>query len=341
MIANSMRNQGEDLPDVKIVEKILRSLTKQFNYIICSIEESKDIDSLSVDELQSSLMVHEHKFRKKDNEEQILKVSADEWSRSSRGRGRNFARGRGRGKGRRYLNKDTVECYKCHKLGHFQYECPVWNKEANYAEMEETEELLLMASEEESKKEEVWFLDSGCSNHMCGERSAFSELDDTFKHVVKLRNNMKMDVSGKGNVRICVNGVAHVITGVYYIPELKNNLLSLGQLQERGLTILIQSGTCKIYHPQKGLIIQTSMTSNRMFALRVQLQARKETCFNTMAQDTVYLWHCRFGHLSYRGLETLYTKDMVIGLPKLPGSSNVCEYCMKGKQHRDSIPKQS
>ena len=59
IVANDMRNFGEDMPDVKIVEKILRTLTEKFNYIVCSIEESKDIDRLSVDELQSSLLVHE------------------------------------------------------------------------------------------------------------------------------------------------------------------------------------------------------------------------------------------------------------------------------------------
>lgn len=59
LTANNMRNYGENMPDVKVVEKILHSLTKQYNYVVCSIEESKDIDSLSVDELQSSLIVHE------------------------------------------------------------------------------------------------------------------------------------------------------------------------------------------------------------------------------------------------------------------------------------------
>jgi len=37
--------------DVTIVEKILRSLNDKFNYIVCSIKESKDIDHLSIDEL--------------------------------------------------------------------------------------------------------------------------------------------------------------------------------------------------------------------------------------------------------------------------------------------------
>ena len=42
--------------------KILRSLRPKFDYVVCSIEESKDIDAFSLDELQSSLLVHEQKM---------------------------------------------------------------------------------------------------------------------------------------------------------------------------------------------------------------------------------------------------------------------------------------
>lgn len=59
VIANKMRSYGENMEDIKIVEKILRSLTEKWNYVVCSIEESKDTSNLSVDALQSSLLVHE------------------------------------------------------------------------------------------------------------------------------------------------------------------------------------------------------------------------------------------------------------------------------------------
>ena len=42
-----------------------------------------------------------------------------------------------------------------------------------------------------------------------------------------------------------VNGVTHVISHVYYVPKLKNNLLSIRQLQEKDLSILIQNGSVK------------------------------------------------------------------------------------------------
>ena len=135
--------------------------------------------------------------------------------------------------------------------------------------------MLLMSYVElyKGKREDAWFIDSGCSNHMSDDQTMFNELDEKFRHSVKLGNNTKMDVMGKGSVKLLLNGVNHIIAEVYYIPELRNNLLSIGQLQERGLAILIKEGMFKIFHPEKGLIIQTNMSANRMFILLPQFQA--------------------------------------------------------------------
>jgi len=59
-IANKMCFHGGNMEDVVIVEKILRSMAPKYNYVVCSIEESKDVDTLSLDELQSSLLIHEN-----------------------------------------------------------------------------------------------------------------------------------------------------------------------------------------------------------------------------------------------------------------------------------------
>ncbi|KAL5763072.1 hypothetical protein ACOSP7_019336 [Xanthoceras sorbifolium] len=132
-IANKMKTNGEDKGDVAVVEKILRSMTPKFDYVVCSIEESKDIDTLSIDELQSSLLVHEQRMSTHIEEEQALKVTHGDQSRGG-GRGRGNFRGRGRGRGRQSFDKAILECYCCHKLGHFQWECPSKEKETNYAE---------------------------------------------------------------------------------------------------------------------------------------------------------------------------------------------------------------
>jgi hypothetical protein len=84
-IVNKMTAHGERLAEDKIVEKILRSMTSKFEYVVCSIEESNDVTTMSIDELQSSLLVHEGRMKvhKAKDEEQALKISNDfkSWKR--------------------------------------------------------------------------------------------------------------------------------------------------------------------------------------------------------------------------------------------------------------------
>lgn len=149
-IVNKMRIHGDKTEDVTIVEKSLGSMTPKFNYVVCSIEESKDVDTLSLDELQSSLMLHKHKMNQQEPQEQALKVATENVSLAGRGRGRgrgrsggrgsnnnrehnqhqqHQAQGRGRGRGSFSTNskpkpadKSNVECYRCHRYGHYQSE---------------------------------------------------------------------------------------------------------------------------------------------------------------------------------------------------------------------------
>ena len=95
---------------------------------------------------------------------------------------------------------------------------------------------------------------------MCGEKSLFCELDSNFTESVKLGSDSKLAVQGKGKIRFEVNGIVFVIPEVFYVPDLKNNLLSLGRLQEKGMTVLIQHAKCKIFHASKDLIIESRIT---------------------------------------------------------------------------------
>ena len=136
-----------------------------------------------MNELQASLLVHEQKVIDKRSEEQVLQV--ENVPRYGQGRGRGtFQRGRGysrgRGRGRSFVTRSTINCFRCGKQGHYQFECPGLEKEAvNDAEFDEEEELLLMAYTKKSKveREGIWFLDFGCSNHIIGDKTWFVELD--------------------------------------------------------------------------------------------------------------------------------------------------------------------
>ena len=91
-VVNKLRLNKANMDDVVVIEKILRSMTSKFNYVVCSIEESNDLDALTIDELQSSLLVHEQRMKPHVVEEQALNVTFGE---SSGGKGQGLGRMQG------------------------------------------------------------------------------------------------------------------------------------------------------------------------------------------------------------------------------------------------------
>ncbi|MCI17698.1 copia-type polyprotein [Trifolium medium] len=174
---------------------------------------------------------------------------------------------------------------------------------------------------------------------MVGTKDWLFNFDDGFRESVKLGNDSKMAVMGKGNFKLSIGGRTHVITDVYYLPGLGNNLLSVGQLQQRGLTIVFKNNVCQLFHEEKGLILTTDMTVNRMYIIHASVIIPK--CLQVTKIEETNLWHNRYAHLRIKGLKVLNRKHMVKGLPELKETEDKCTDCLSGKQHRESVPKQA
>ncbi|KAF2304542.1 hypothetical protein GH714_033153 [Hevea brasiliensis] len=230
--AQRKKTEEMKLKDLKVKNYLFQAIDRTVLDTILkkdTAKESKDIDALTVDELQSSLIVHEQKFQRRNGEEQVLKVTSE----GGRGRGRGTFRGKEEEEVEQTSTRQLWSVTAAINLDIFNMNVLLGTKR-QIIELDEQEEMLLMSYVEmyQASREDAWFLDSGCSNHMCGNRTMFHDLDESFRHSVKLGNNNKMDVMGKGTVKLLLDGVNHVVTEVYYILELRNNLLSIGQLQE-------------------------------------------------------------------------------------------------------------
>ena len=88
--------------------------------------------------------------------------------------------------------------------------------------------VLLTCNVAQEKQEDVWFLDSGCSNHMTRNIEIFSNIDESVKSEVTTGTDSKVSVMGKGRVNILKKkGEKKFVPDVYYVPSLKCNLLSI------------------------------------------------------------------------------------------------------------------
>ena len=77
-IVNSAYNLGEIYDRPKIVRKILRSLTEDFRPKVIAIIESKDVDSIPVDELVGSLQSYELDLSKTSKSKSMALKSVDD-----------------------------------------------------------------------------------------------------------------------------------------------------------------------------------------------------------------------------------------------------------------------
>jgi len=58
-LSDQMARNGETITDFMKVEKVLRTLAPRFDHILVALEESKDLDSMKIEELKASIEAHE------------------------------------------------------------------------------------------------------------------------------------------------------------------------------------------------------------------------------------------------------------------------------------------
>jgi hypothetical protein len=77
---------------------------------------------------------------------------------------------------------------------------------------------------------------------MCGKKDLFVELTEGVHRNVNLGDSSKLSVECKGKIKIGQNdGKKWYISDVYYVPNMKSNILSIGQLLEKGYTIHMEN----------------------------------------------------------------------------------------------------
>ncbi|GJZ89865.1 retrovirus-related pol polyprotein from transposon TNT 1-94 [Tanacetum coccineum] len=262
--------------------------TKPNEAKVTAIEESKDLTSLSLDELIGNLKVHEM-IIKKDSE--IVKAKDERKSLALKAK-------------KESSDEECLTFWKCGDPNHLIGEYPKPPKDKNQRAFvggswsdssEEDDEkakdetcLVAQASNEiclgVDLEPDEWIKDSGCSKHMTGNRKLFS----SYK---------------------AYNG-GNVIFG----SNLRGNIIGKGQICDNKCRVTFSEHDSEI--TKDGKVIGRGIRKKGLYVMKLGNKPKDKICLATIDENST-LWHRRLGHANMRLIQSLASKELVRNLPKL------------------------
>lgn len=169
-----------------------------------------------------------------------------------------------------------------------------------------------------------WIVDRGCSQHMTGDKSKFITLNEFDGGVVRFGNNSPCMVKGKGSISL--NGKSNV-DDVFWVDGLKHNILSVGQLNDKGYLFEFKSGGYRILGNNCELIATGKQTRGNLF----HLNSNVNNCL-VARMDNSWLWHKISYHVNFDNQIKIRKSSVLRGLPQLVKQDSViCKDCQISK----------
>ena len=164
-------------------------------------------------------------------------------------------------------------------------------------------------------------MDLGASFHTTPHREIIQNYVAGDFGKVYLVDGTALDVVGMRDIQILFpNGSIWLLEKVRHIPDLRRNLIFVGQLDDEGHAILFVGGTWKV---TKGVIVLACEKKTDTLYMTSSL---RDTIAVTEASTDTSLWHSRLGHMSEKMMK------MVLSKAKLPELKSVdfdmCESCI-------------
>jgi hypothetical protein len=172
---------------------------------------------------------------------------------------------------------------------------------------------------------------------MTGVHAVFSEIDLRVHGTVRFGDGSVTNIEGHDMILIkCKTGGHKALTRVYYIPRLKANIVSLGQMEEVGYKIVLESGFLKLWNRAGTLATKVKRGASRLYVLHLDVD--RPVCLAAQGMSPAWRWHSRYDHLNFCGLKRLFEGELVKGLPHINHVDQVCDSYLAGKQRRATFP---
>ena len=178
----------------------------------------------------------------------------------------------------------------------------------------------------------LWYLVSGCSQHMTGDRSLFKVFESKKGGNVTFGDGNKSQIKGKGTISL--PGLPDIANALY-VEGLRVNLLSISQICDQDFMVLLSKGKFLVLNESRKKLISGVRTLDNCYGLVIDA----DIVCNSILLPNKDLEHQRIRHASYKHLSIVSKHESVLGIPKLSRVNNVvCGPCQLGKQTKTKHP---
>ena len=141
---------------------------------------------------------------------------------------------------------------------------------------------------------------------MTGDLGKFKELDQGITGKVRFGDGSSVEIMGTGSIlfQCKTSSDQWILCEVYYIPKLKSNLMSLGQLTEVGHMVVMDEDYLEVVEKvTTKLVMRVRRTANRLY--KIELKLAEPVCLMGSIEEPAWLWHARLGHVNFRAMKLL------------------------------------
>ena len=172
-----------------------------------------------------------------------------------------------------------------------------------------------------------------------------SNCKNDFVHLQKLNSPLMitlgdggiLQAAGQGNIMLGMKLPQNkreecTLYDVLYVLGLAYNLLSVPATSRKGKVTSFSGSVCEIRNSQ-GKLIACGHREGSLYYLSCD-SIKEQVHFSQPNMGNGAIWHRRFGHLSFSGLQSLQKYSMVVSLDlDCPPEIGFCEPCTEAKIH--------
>ena len=158
----------------------------------------------------------------------------------------------------------------------------------------------------------VSFFDSAATSHMVSTGASLTNTKQVHDRVVEVADGSEIRVERSGDMSL--DGVSGVLKlrEVLEVPDLTDDLISVGVLDEEGYEIVIKKGVLTVFDGKRVCARGKRKSGLYVFEERVGEQLRGARSEKAKKAETKGRWHERFGHLHKEAVRQ--TRSLVVGM---------------------------